>query len=52
VVEDKPKMQLLLCRGLQERGYAVDSVSDGPSAVHPATEAVHDAIVLDVMTVT
>jgi hypothetical protein len=33
-------------------GYAVDSVSDGPSAVHQANEAVYDAIVLDVMTVT
>jgi len=33
-------------------GYAVDSGSDGPSAVHRATEAVYDAIVLDVMTVT
>jgi two-component system, OmpR family, response regulator len=49
VVEDQPKMQLLLCRGLQEGGYAVDAVSDGPSAVHQATEADYDAIVLDVM---
>jgi DNA-binding response OmpR family regulator len=49
VVEDQPKMQQLLCRGLQEGGYAVDAVSDGPSAVHQATEADYDAIVLDVM---
>jgi len=49
VVEDQPKMRQLLCRGLQEGGYAVDSVEDGPSAVHQATEAVYDAIVLDVM---
>jgi hypothetical protein len=33
-------------------GYAVDSGSDGPSAAHRATEAVYDAIVLNVMTVT
>ncbi|MDK3255738.1 response regulator transcription factor [Blastococcus capsensis] len=49
VVEDQPKMQQLLCRGLREGGYAVDAVSDGPSALHQATEAVYDAILLDVM---
>jgi len=49
VVEDQPKMQLLLCRGLQEGGYAVDAVPDGRSALHQATEAEYDAIVLDVM---
>ena len=49
VVEDQPKMQALVSRGLQEGGYAVDAVADGPSALHQATEAVYDAIVLDVM---
>jgi two-component system OmpR family response regulator len=49
VVEDQPKMQQLLCRGLHEGGYAVDAVPDGPSALHQATEAEYDAIVLDVM---
>jgi DNA-binding response OmpR family regulator len=49
VVEDQPKMRLLLCRGLQEGGFAVDSVADGPSALHQATEAVYDLILLDVM---
>jgi DNA-binding response OmpR family regulator len=49
VVEDQPKMRQLLCRGLQQGGYAVDAVSDGPSALHQATEAVYDAILLDVM---
>jgi two-component system, OmpR family, response regulator len=49
VVEDQPKMQGLLRRGLQEGGYAVDAVSDGASAVHQATEADYDAILLDVM---
>jgi two-component system OmpR family response regulator len=49
VVEDQPKMQQLLCRGLQEGGFAVDAVSDGPSAVHQATETDYDAILLDVM---
>jgi two-component system OmpR family response regulator len=49
VVEDQPKMRRLLRRGLQEGGYAVDAVSDGPSALHQATEAVYDAILLDLM---
>jgi DNA-binding response OmpR family regulator len=49
VVEDQPKMRHLLCRGLEEGGYAVDAVSDGESALHQATEGVYDAIVLDVM---
>jgi DNA-binding response OmpR family regulator len=49
VVEDQPKMRQLLCRGLQEGGYAVDAVSDGPSALHQAREGDYDAIVLDVM---
>ncbi len=49
VVEDQPKMRHLLCRGLQEGGYAVDAVPDGVSALHQATEASYDAIVLDVM---
>ncbi len=49
VVADQPKMQSRLRRGLEEGGYAVDAVADGPSALHQATEAVYDAIVLDVM---
>jgi two-component system, OmpR family, response regulator len=49
VVEDQPKMRELLCRGLQQGGYAVDAVSDGPSALHQATEGDYDAVLLDVM---
>jgi two-component system OmpR family response regulator len=49
VVEDQPKMRGLLCRALQEGGYAVDAVADGPSALHEATEADYDLILLDVM---
>jgi two-component system, OmpR family, response regulator len=49
VVEDQAKMRALLVRGLQEGGYAVDEVPDGPSALHQATETAYDAIVLDVM---
>ena len=49
VVEDQLKMRRLLCRALQEAGYAVDAVADGPSALHEATEADYDLILLDVM---
>jgi DNA-binding response OmpR family regulator len=49
VVEDQPKMRLLLCRGLQEGGYAVEAVSDGIAALRQAMESDYDAIVLDVM---
>jgi two-component system, OmpR family, response regulator len=49
VVEDQPKMRELLGRALHEAGYAVDTAADGPSALHQATEAEYDAIVLDVM---
>jgi len=49
VVEDQPKMQQLLRRGLTEGGFAVDAVSDGRTALHEATESAYDAIVLDLM---
>jgi two-component system, OmpR family, response regulator len=49
VVEDQPKMQALLCRGLQEAGYAVDSAGDGPSALQQTEQAIYDVVVLDVM---
>ena len=49
VVEDEPKMQALLRRGLEEGGFAVDTVDDGSSAVHEAMHTGYDAIVLDVM---
>jgi two-component system, OmpR family, response regulator len=49
VVEDQPKMQLLLCRGLRDGGFAVDAVSDGPSALHQAMEGDYDAVLLDVL---
>jgi DNA-binding response OmpR family regulator len=49
VVEDQPKMRQLLCRGLQEGGYAVDAVTDGPSGLQQAMDSAYDTIVLDVM---
>jgi two-component system OmpR family response regulator len=49
VVEDEPKMQSLLQRGLQRAGYAVDTASNGDEAVWAATETDYDAVVLDAM---
>jgi DNA-binding response OmpR family regulator len=49
VVEDQPKMQALLCRGLREAGYAVDGVGDGPAALRQTHGVTYDAVVLDVM---
>ena len=49
VVEDQPKMRQLLCRGLQQGGYAVDAIADGPTALQQAMDAPYDAIVLDIM---
>jgi two-component system, OmpR family, response regulator len=49
VVEDTVKMARLLERGLQEEGYAVDTVSNGEDAVWMATENPYDAIVLDLL---
>ncbi|MGH9304381.1 MAG: response regulator transcription factor [Acidimicrobiales bacterium] len=49
VAEDDVRMSRLLQRGLEEDGYAVDLVGDGPTAVWMATENPYTVIVLDVM---
>jgi two-component system OmpR family response regulator len=49
VVEDEVRLALLLKRGLEEEGYAVDTSGDGADALWRATETDYDAIVLDVM---
>ena len=49
VVEDQPKLQELLCRGLREAGYAVDSAAAGPAGLRMAGGSAYDAVVLDVM---
>jgi two-component system, OmpR family, response regulator len=49
VAEDNTRMARLLRRGLEEDGYAVDVVGDGPDAVWMAAENDYAAIVLDVM---
>jgi two-component system, OmpR family, response regulator len=49
VVEDEPRLALLLKRGLEQQGYSADVTGDGTEALWLATEADYDAIVLDVM---
>ena len=49
VVEDEVRLALLLKRGLEEEGYAVDATGDGAEALWHATETDYDAIVLDIM---
>jgi two-component system OmpR family response regulator len=49
VVEDETRLALLLKRGLEEQGYAVDVTGDGAEALWYATEVDYDAVVLDIM---
>jgi two-component system OmpR family response regulator len=49
VVEDEPKMALLLKRGLTEEGHAADVAPTGEDALWMARAREYDAIVLDVM---
>jgi two-component system OmpR family response regulator len=49
VVEDETKMADILRRGLEQEGYAVDTVAEGTDAIWMATENPYDCIVLDVM---
>jgi two-component system, OmpR family, response regulator len=49
VVEDEPKMAILVARGLREEGHAADIASRGEDALWMASAAPYDAIVLDVM---
>jgi two-component system OmpR family response regulator len=48
VVEDESRLALLLKRGLEEQGYAVDVSGDGAEALWLASETAYDTIVLDV----
>jgi two-component system OmpR family response regulator len=49
VVEDEVKMAVLLKRGLEEDGYAVDVTGTGTDALWQAREFAYDALVLDAM---
>lgn len=49
VVEDEPKLNHGLVRGLQDRGYTVDFAFDGEEGEHLARLNPYDTIILDVM---
>jgi DNA-binding response OmpR family regulator len=49
VVEDEKKVASFIKKGLQQEGYAADSVHDGLEAVHNATAFDYDLVVLDLM---
>ncbi len=49
VVEDEPRMAMLLTRGFREAGYAVDVAHTGTDGLWLATENEYDAVVLDVL---
>ena len=49
VIEDEPKMAVLLERGLVEEGFATDVVATGEDGLEQADGVEYDAIVLDVM---
>ncbi|MGH3854642.1 MAG: response regulator transcription factor [Pseudonocardiaceae bacterium] len=49
VVEDQLRMAVLLKRGLEEDGYAVDVATTGTDALGRATEFGYDTVLLDVM---
>jgi two-component system, OmpR family, response regulator MprA len=49
VVDDDPKINSVLSRGLRFEGYAVHVAADGPDALRVARDAALDLVVLDVM---
>src|SRR3989475_6384376 len=49
VVEDEKKVASFIKKGLQQEGYAADTVHDGADAIQNATAFDYDLIVLDLM---
>jgi DNA-binding response OmpR family regulator len=49
VVEDEKKVASFIKKGLQQEGYAVDTVYDGQEAVQNATAFDYDLVILDLM---
>lgn len=46
--EDDPTLREFVVRGLQEAGYAVDAVADGPDALLATETVPYDVVILDV----
>ena len=49
VAEDERKIADFIKRGLEEEGYAVDTVADGEQALAHALSGNYDAVILDIM---
>jgi len=49
VVEDEPRIQSFLVRGLEAEGFSVDSASDGLEALQRIGSGEHDLVVLDLL---
>src|SRR5438045_9438788 len=49
IVEDERKVASFIKKGLQEEGYAADTVYDGAEAVQDAGSFDYDLIILDLM---
>lgn len=49
LVEDEPRLNDFICKGLEQQGYAVDAVTTGSEALSLAATESYDLIILDVM---
>lgn len=49
LVEDEPKLNEFVKKGLEQNGYTVDSVSNGTDALNLAAAETYDLVILDLM---
>lgn len=49
LVEDEPKLNVFIRKGLEQQGYRVDAVSNGSEALDLAATEKYDLIILDIM---
>ncbi|MBS1681980.1 MAG: response regulator transcription factor [Bacteroidetes bacterium] len=49
LVEDEPKLNAFVKKGLEQNGYTVDSVANGSEALSLAASLAYDLIILDLM---
>lgn len=49
VVEDEPKLNEFLRKGLEQQGYVVDCVANGAAALEAASVGAYDVMLLDIM---
>jgi len=48
LIDDEIRMAAVLKRGLEEDGYRVDVVTNGPDALRKAAEFAYDAVLLEI----